>query len=259
MLDDYTGSVIGDLNSRRGQVQGSEMRGNATVINAMVPLANMFGYLCNFAQKRALARALATFTMEGITHTTFRSPRPYDDEPFPPAGRHASLGMLLSRRLALLALLCATLLSATGCIYGRHDLASDPRSQFPMRRAPIRPDKHAELQFEKEGGLYVVTNPEGEQYELAFFEALHQAGYFVRLNPERRGARRWRITEADAYGFADETGGTWTFRLIAARELTELPPAAVGLLEDTRDDSGFGVRSEADTLHALHAWRKRRS
>ena len=38
-------SVIGDLNSRRGQVQGTEMRGNATVINAMVPLANMFGYV----------------------------------------------------------------------------------------------------------------------------------------------------------------------------------------------------------------------
>ena len=43
--DDYAGGVIGDLNSRRGQVQGTEMRGNATVINAMVPLANMFGYV----------------------------------------------------------------------------------------------------------------------------------------------------------------------------------------------------------------------
>jgi hypothetical protein len=43
--EDYMGSVIGDLNSRRGQIQGQDMRGNAVVINAMVPLANMFGYV----------------------------------------------------------------------------------------------------------------------------------------------------------------------------------------------------------------------
>src|SRR5262249_48403496 len=43
--EDYTGSVIGDLNSRRGQIHGQDMRGNANVINAMVPLANMFGYV----------------------------------------------------------------------------------------------------------------------------------------------------------------------------------------------------------------------
>jgi hypothetical protein len=43
--EEYTGSVIGDLNSRRGQIQGQDMRGNAVVINAMVPLANMFGYV----------------------------------------------------------------------------------------------------------------------------------------------------------------------------------------------------------------------
>ena len=47
--EDYTGSVIGDLNSRRGQIQGQDMRGNAVVINAMVPLANMFGYVNNAA------------------------------------------------------------------------------------------------------------------------------------------------------------------------------------------------------------------
>ena len=54
--EDYTGSVIGDLNSRRGQIQGQDMRGNANVINAMVPLANMFGYvnqLRSFCQGRA--------------------------------------------------------------------------------------------------------------------------------------------------------------------------------------------------------------
>ena len=45
--EDYTGSVIGDLNSRRGQIQGQDMRGNANVISAMVPLANMFSYVNN--------------------------------------------------------------------------------------------------------------------------------------------------------------------------------------------------------------------
>ena len=41
--EDYMGDVIGDLNSRRGQISTQEQRGNATVITAMVPLANMFG------------------------------------------------------------------------------------------------------------------------------------------------------------------------------------------------------------------------
>ena len=59
--DDYTGSVIGDLNSRRGQVQGSEMRGNATVINAMVPLANMFKYVDNL---RSMSQGRAQYTMQ---------------------------------------------------------------------------------------------------------------------------------------------------------------------------------------------------
>ena len=45
--EDYVGTVIGDLNSRRGMIQGQEMRGNATVINSLVPLANMFGYANN--------------------------------------------------------------------------------------------------------------------------------------------------------------------------------------------------------------------
>ncbi len=42
---DYMGDVIGDLNSRRGQISGTEERGNATFISSMVPLANMFGYV----------------------------------------------------------------------------------------------------------------------------------------------------------------------------------------------------------------------
>ena len=45
--EDYTGSIIGDLTSRRGMVTGQETRGNAIVVNAFVPLANMFGYINN--------------------------------------------------------------------------------------------------------------------------------------------------------------------------------------------------------------------
>jgi elongation factor G len=59
--EEYTGSVIGDLNSRRGQIQGQDMRGNATVVNAMVPLANMFGYVNNL---RSMSQGRATFTMQ---------------------------------------------------------------------------------------------------------------------------------------------------------------------------------------------------
>jgi elongation factor G len=59
--EEYTGSVIGDLNSRRGHIQGQDMRGNAAVINAMVPLANMFGYV---NQLRSMTQGRATFTMQ---------------------------------------------------------------------------------------------------------------------------------------------------------------------------------------------------
>ncbi len=59
--EDYTGSVIGDLNSRRGQIQGQDMRGNANVINAMVPLANMFGYVNNL---RSFSQGRASYTMQ---------------------------------------------------------------------------------------------------------------------------------------------------------------------------------------------------
>jgi elongation factor G len=58
--EDYTGSVIGDLNSRRGQIQGQDMRGNANVINAMVPLMNMFGYVNTL---RSMSQGRATFSM----------------------------------------------------------------------------------------------------------------------------------------------------------------------------------------------------
>ncbi|TDR87981.1 elongation factor G [Enterovirga rhinocerotis] len=59
--EEYTGSVIGDLNSRRGQIQGQDMRGNANVINAMVPLANMFGYV---NQLRSFSQGRANYTMQ---------------------------------------------------------------------------------------------------------------------------------------------------------------------------------------------------
>ena len=59
--EDYCGSVIGDLNSRRGQIQGQDMRGNANVISAMVPLANMFGYVNTL---RSMSQGRATFTMQ---------------------------------------------------------------------------------------------------------------------------------------------------------------------------------------------------
>ncbi|MBB4658921.1 elongation factor G [Parvularcula dongshanensis] len=59
--DEYTGTVIGDLNSRRGQIQGQEVRGNATVVNAMVPLANMFGYVNNL---RSATQGRAQYTMQ---------------------------------------------------------------------------------------------------------------------------------------------------------------------------------------------------
>jgi elongation factor G len=59
--EEYVGGIIGDLTSRRGQVRGQEMRGNATVINAMVPLANMFGYVNTL---RSMSQGRAQFTMQ---------------------------------------------------------------------------------------------------------------------------------------------------------------------------------------------------
>ncbi len=59
--EDYTGSVIGDLTGRRGQIQGQDMRGNAVVINAMVPLANMFQYVNTL---RSMSQGRAAYTMQ---------------------------------------------------------------------------------------------------------------------------------------------------------------------------------------------------
>ncbi|WP_075218198.1 elongation factor G [Mongoliimonas terrestris] len=59
--EEYVGSVIGDLNSRRGQIQGQDMRGNANVITAFVPLANMFGYVNTL---RSMSQGRASYTMQ---------------------------------------------------------------------------------------------------------------------------------------------------------------------------------------------------
>lgn len=58
--EEYTGGIIGDLTSRRGMVQGQDTRGNANVINAFVPLANMFGYINTL---RSMSSGRAVFTM----------------------------------------------------------------------------------------------------------------------------------------------------------------------------------------------------
>ena len=59
--EEHTGFCMGDLLSRRGQVQGQDMRGNAVVINAMVPLANMFQYVNTL---RSFSQGRANYTMQ---------------------------------------------------------------------------------------------------------------------------------------------------------------------------------------------------
>ena len=59
--EEYMGDIIGDLNSRRGNVGGMEPRGNAKVIDAMVPLANMFGYINNL---RSMSQGRAQYSMQ---------------------------------------------------------------------------------------------------------------------------------------------------------------------------------------------------
>jgi elongation factor G len=59
--EEYLGGVIGDLNSRRGQIVGTGSRGNAQIVNAMVPLANMFGYINNL---RSMSQGRASYTMQ---------------------------------------------------------------------------------------------------------------------------------------------------------------------------------------------------
>ncbi|MBM3680155.1 MAG: elongation factor G [Actinobacteria bacterium] len=63
--EEYMGDVIGDLNSRRGRVEGMEPRGNAQVITARVPLAEMFGYATDV---RSLSQGRATYTMQFLRY-----------------------------------------------------------------------------------------------------------------------------------------------------------------------------------------------
>jgi elongation factor G len=58
---EFVGGIIGDINGRRGQIRSQEMRGNATVIRAFVPLANMFGYV---SQLRSMSTGRASYTMQ---------------------------------------------------------------------------------------------------------------------------------------------------------------------------------------------------
>ncbi|HEY0148150.1 MAG TPA: elongation factor G [Allosphingosinicella sp.] len=59
--EDYLGDVIGDINSRRGQIQGTDSRGNAQAVEAIVPLANMFGYV---NELRSFTQGRAQYTMQ---------------------------------------------------------------------------------------------------------------------------------------------------------------------------------------------------
>jgi len=73
--DDFLGGVIGDLNARRGQVQGQDSRGNAQVVTAMVPLANMFGYINTL---RSMSQGRAQYSME--FHHYAQVPQTVSDE-----------------------------------------------------------------------------------------------------------------------------------------------------------------------------------
>lgn len=59
--EEFFGSIVGDLNSRRGRIMGSEDRGNSRVVDAMIPLAEMFGYITDL---RGMSQGRASFTME---------------------------------------------------------------------------------------------------------------------------------------------------------------------------------------------------
>ncbi len=73
--DDYLGDVMGDLNSRRGQVQGTEQRGHSQVVKALVPLAEMFGYATDL---RSRTQGRATYTMQ--FHAYQQTPASVQDE-----------------------------------------------------------------------------------------------------------------------------------------------------------------------------------
>ena len=71
--DEYMGDVIGDLNSRRGQIQGMEARSGAQQIDAFVPLAEMFGYATDLRSQHPGTRSVH----HGAHRTTSRSRRAF--------------------------------------------------------------------------------------------------------------------------------------------------------------------------------------
>jgi elongation factor G len=78
---DYMGDVVGDLNSRRGQVNGMERLGRFQAIAALVPLANLFGY---HSTLKSMTRGTATYIME-FDHYEQLPPAPGGDDDFPTA------------------------------------------------------------------------------------------------------------------------------------------------------------------------------
>ena len=75
MPEDYLGSVMGDITSRRGTVKGFDPRGNAQVLNAAVPLSEMFGYATDL---RSLTQGRAVFTMKFANYQ--QAPNSIQDE-----------------------------------------------------------------------------------------------------------------------------------------------------------------------------------
>ena len=80
--DEYMGNVIGDLNSRRGQIQGPESRPGATQIDALVPLANMFGYATDL---RSSTQGRGQYSME--PHSYVEIPKSIADKIIAERGR----------------------------------------------------------------------------------------------------------------------------------------------------------------------------
>jgi elongation factor G len=80
--EDCIGSIVGDMNLRRGQIQGQDTRGKFDVVHAMVPLMNMFGYVNDL---RSMSRGRAVFTMQFDHYAPAPAPLPEDDPPFRPA------------------------------------------------------------------------------------------------------------------------------------------------------------------------------
>jgi elongation factor G len=83
--EEYMGDVIGDLNSRHGQINGVDQRGNARTINALVPFANLLGYVNTL---RAMTRGLGTYAA-AFDHYGPISP----SDPYPPAHPGAAIGL----------------------------------------------------------------------------------------------------------------------------------------------------------------------